>query len=301
MQEGSVLLDVAAVAMIRGSRCSRSWSRMEPNRRWWVAGVQAACFINTGLFQPQVGFPLIVSCWGGLRVSGLLSAWSICHRWFCVYTCVTQMRQMLVAGLLVEFSVLQETINIQIICQNIRTCNMLPVNVTSFFHFTRRTWCLISCLIAFSWRCWSLIKTLCDENICPLLTLPTGPDMYRSLLFTLLCGCATAVISLDLDRHWELWKKMHQKVYPHQVNPFYIYTSPFSSLENSHDNKRQHQLLHHLRVHALFPDWRVGSQADLGRELGNDKSPQPGNLAGPAHLWDGDEPPGRHGEEATAG
>lgn len=43
-------------------------------------------------------------------------------------------------------------------------------------------------------------------------------EMCRSLLFTLLCGFAAAVITPDLDRHWDLWKKMHNKVYTHQVN-----------------------------------------------------------------------------------
>ncbi|XP_044192240.1 cathepsin S-like [Thunnus albacares] len=41
--------------------------------------------------------------------------------------------------------------------------------------------------------------------------------MCRSLLFALLCGFAVAVITPDLDRHWELWKKMHNKVYTHQI------------------------------------------------------------------------------------
>lgn len=42
--------------------------------------------------------------------------------------------------------------------------------------------------------------------------------MFRSLLF--LCGFAAAVISSELDRHWDLWKKMHKKVYSRQVNVF---------------------------------------------------------------------------------
>ncbi|XP_071356513.1 cathepsin S-like [Trachinotus anak] len=41
--------------------------------------------------------------------------------------------------------------------------------------------------------------------------------MFRSLLFTILCGFAAAVTSSELDRHWELWKKMHKKVYSHQI------------------------------------------------------------------------------------
>ncbi|CAK6949332.1 cathepsin S-like [Scomber scombrus] len=40
--------------------------------------------------------------------------------------------------------------------------------------------------------------------------------MCRSLLFALLCGFAVAIITPDLDRHWELWKKMHNKVYNEQ-------------------------------------------------------------------------------------
>ncbi|KAM7384348.1 hypothetical protein PAMA_011612 [Pampus argenteus] len=41
--------------------------------------------------------------------------------------------------------------------------------------------------------------------------------MCRHLLFTLFCGFAAAVIAPGLDRHWELWKKMHNKVYSHQI------------------------------------------------------------------------------------
>ncbi|XP_073319118.1 cathepsin S-like [Pagrus major] len=41
--------------------------------------------------------------------------------------------------------------------------------------------------------------------------------MFRSLLFTILCGFAVAVINSELDRHWELWKKMHNKVYSQQI------------------------------------------------------------------------------------
>lgn len=41
--------------------------------------------------------------------------------------------------------------------------------------------------------------------------------MFRSLLLTIMCGFAAAVINSELDRHWELWKKMHDKVYSHQV------------------------------------------------------------------------------------
>lgn len=41
--------------------------------------------------------------------------------------------------------------------------------------------------------------------------------MFRSLLFTVLCGFAVADISSQTDRHWELWKKTHKKVYSHQV------------------------------------------------------------------------------------
>ncbi|XP_044028786.1 cathepsin S-like isoform X2 [Siniperca chuatsi] len=41
--------------------------------------------------------------------------------------------------------------------------------------------------------------------------------MFRSLLFTIVWGFAVAVINSELDRHWELWKKMHNKVYSHQT------------------------------------------------------------------------------------
>ncbi|XP_054619504.1 cathepsin K-like isoform X2 [Dunckerocampus dactyliophorus] len=42
-------------------------------------------------------------------------------------------------------------------------------------------------------------------------------EMFRSLLFAILWGLAEADISPALDDHWELWKKMHNKVYSHQV------------------------------------------------------------------------------------
>jgi len=41
--------------------------------------------------------------------------------------------------------------------------------------------------------------------------------MFRSLLLTIVCGYALAVLSSELDGHWVLWKKMHQKVYEHEV------------------------------------------------------------------------------------
>ncbi|XP_070703160.1 cathepsin S-like [Pempheris klunzingeri] len=44
--------------------------------------------------------------------------------------------------------------------------------------------------------------------------------MFQSLFFTILCGCASAVVNSELDRHWELWKKMHNKVYSHQIEEF---------------------------------------------------------------------------------
>ncbi|XP_010783144.1 cathepsin S-like [Notothenia coriiceps] len=41
--------------------------------------------------------------------------------------------------------------------------------------------------------------------------------MFRSLLLTIVCGYASAVLSSELDRHWVLWKKKHQKVYGHEI------------------------------------------------------------------------------------
>ncbi|XP_054462445.1 cathepsin S-like [Anoplopoma fimbria] len=41
--------------------------------------------------------------------------------------------------------------------------------------------------------------------------------MFRSLLLTFMCGFAAAVINSELDRHWVLWKKMHNKAYSHQI------------------------------------------------------------------------------------
>ncbi|XP_068188712.1 cathepsin S-like [Antennarius striatus] len=41
--------------------------------------------------------------------------------------------------------------------------------------------------------------------------------MFRSLLFTVVCGIAASVVNLQLDRHWEIWKKMHKKNYSHQI------------------------------------------------------------------------------------
>ena len=42
--------------------------------------------------------------------------------------------------------------------------------------------------------------------------------MFGSLLVTLLCGYAVAILSPDLDKYWGLWKKMHNKVYSDQVD-----------------------------------------------------------------------------------
>ncbi|XP_072226287.1 cathepsin S-like isoform X2 [Leuresthes tenuis] len=41
--------------------------------------------------------------------------------------------------------------------------------------------------------------------------------MFPSLFFTVLCGFVAAVPSLHMDHHWELWKKMHNKEYAHQI------------------------------------------------------------------------------------
>ncbi|KAM4630414.1 cathepsin S-like [Polymixia lowei] len=44
--------------------------------------------------------------------------------------------------------------------------------------------------------------------------------MFGSLLFGLICGFAVAHVNPGLDQHWELWKKMHNKVYSHQIEEF---------------------------------------------------------------------------------
>ncbi|KAM6899547.1 uncharacterized protein FYW49_017627 [Xenentodon cancila] len=60
------------------------------------------------------------------------------------------------------------------------------------------------------------------KNLCGIASLAVYPTlcqgtMFRSLVFTLLCEFAMAMTSLHLDRHWNLWKKMHNKVYSQQV------------------------------------------------------------------------------------
>lgn len=44
-----------------------------------------------------------------------------------------------------------------------------------------------------------------------------GREMFWSVLLPTMWGLATAVIDSDLDQHWFLWKKLHSKVYSHQV------------------------------------------------------------------------------------
>ncbi|TKS88302.1 Cathepsin S [Collichthys lucidus] len=41
--------------------------------------------------------------------------------------------------------------------------------------------------------------------------------MLRSLIFTIICGLAAAITNSELDQHWELWKKMHNKTYTLQI------------------------------------------------------------------------------------
>uniref|UniRef100_A0A8C5CN85 Cystein proteinase inhibitor protein salarin n=1 Tax=Gadus morhua TaxID=8049 RepID=A0A8C5CN85_GADMO len=45
-------------------------------------------------------------------------------------------------------------------------------------------------------------------------------SMFGSLLVSLLCGYAVAILSPELDKHWGLWKKMHNKVYSDQIEEF---------------------------------------------------------------------------------
>ncbi|XP_034016189.1 cathepsin S-like [Thalassophryne amazonica] len=41
--------------------------------------------------------------------------------------------------------------------------------------------------------------------------------MFWCLLFMVLCEFAVADVFAQLDQHWELWKKMHNKVYSHEI------------------------------------------------------------------------------------
>ncbi|XP_068603311.1 cathepsin S-like [Brachionichthys hirsutus] len=41
--------------------------------------------------------------------------------------------------------------------------------------------------------------------------------MFRSLLSVVLCGIAMAVMDFELDRHWEIWKKAHERSYSQQI------------------------------------------------------------------------------------
>ncbi|CAL8293418.1 unnamed protein product [Merluccius merluccius] len=41
--------------------------------------------------------------------------------------------------------------------------------------------------------------------------------MFGRLVFLVVCGYAAAVIGPELDQHWELWKKLHNKVYSDQI------------------------------------------------------------------------------------
>uniref|UniRef100_A0A8C9R5D4 Cathepsin propeptide inhibitor domain-containing protein n=1 Tax=Scleropages formosus TaxID=113540 RepID=A0A8C9R5D4_SCLFO len=41
--------------------------------------------------------------------------------------------------------------------------------------------------------------------------------VFRSLLLAVLCQAAMAFITPDLDKHWQLWKHQHDKIYLHKV------------------------------------------------------------------------------------
>ncbi|CAL8298575.1 unnamed protein product [Lota lota] len=41
--------------------------------------------------------------------------------------------------------------------------------------------------------------------------------MFGSLLVTVMCGYTVAIFSPELDKHWELWKNMHSKLYSDQI------------------------------------------------------------------------------------
>lgn len=56
-------------------------------------------------------------------------------------------------------------------------------------------------------------------------------EMFRRVLFLILWGSAVAITDLGLDRHWVLWKKIHSKVYSHEVEePGYTYFRMFSTV-----------------------------------------------------------------------
>ncbi|KAM3858501.1 uncharacterized protein ACN63O_018075 [Diretmus argenteus] len=62
------------------------------------------------------------------------------------------------------------------------------------------------------------------RNLCGIASLAVYPtlsgNMFGSLLFALMCGLAVAHVNPGLDRHWELWKKLHNKVYTRQIEEF---------------------------------------------------------------------------------
>ncbi|XP_032437305.1 cathepsin S-like [Xiphophorus hellerii] len=45
----------------------------------------------------------------------------------------------------------------------------------------------------------------------------TDLDMFQSLIFTVLCGVTLTSTMSHLEKHWELWKRTHNKLYAHQV------------------------------------------------------------------------------------
>ncbi|XP_041664075.1 cathepsin S-like [Cheilinus undulatus] len=47
--------------------------------------------------------------------------------------------------------------------------------------------------------------------------LLTSSEMFWSVLLTALCGYAAASSNSELDRHWQLWKKLHNKVYSQEL------------------------------------------------------------------------------------
>ncbi|CAL8373234.1 unnamed protein product [Boreogadus saida] len=79
------------------------------------------------------------------------------------------------------------------------------------------------------------IRMARNKNLCAIARRPFYPivglfpvylhytrcgSMFGSLLVSLLCGYAVAILSPQLDKHWGLWKKMHNKVYSDQIEEF---------------------------------------------------------------------------------
>lgn len=116
--------------------------------------------------------------------------------------------------------------------------------------------------------------------------------VLASLLLSSLCGGAAAMFDSQLDVHWELWKKTHEKTYQNEVwdvnmraRPKYIcmiYQYPVEC----------------LTLRTLCVSWGGGyePQGIVGEKPEAHYHAQPGGLDGTSHLRTEHEPPGRLGE-----